>query len=470
MEKYKIIFLMALLFAAFIYSKAQGPENGMIKGSLSDEQGKALSSATVVLKKAKDSSICRTALSDEKGVFLIGSVEKGNYFIEISMQGFVKEQKSDLSVDEAHPVADLGPIVLKNAARLLQDVIIRGDLPLIERQIDRTVVNVAQNITNDGVTVLELMQKLPGVQVTPDGQISMNGKSGVNVYIDGKPTYLSAEDLANLLTGMPASNIQKIEIMSNPSSRYDAAGTGGIINIIRKKNRKEGWNGSITGSLGQGYYDKYNGGFTISYKNEKYSLFLNNSYSYNKSYFNKTVISDILNADGSLSAEQASDNDAINASRTYRPTVGIDLYLSKKTTLDLSGTAGLGSSSEQTLSGMDVSDSVREKTNHIHFISGIQDKPFNYSAGMQLSHAFDSLGRAFTIDIDHAYYRNDPVQNNLDTLEDAHNSYISETDALLLQHRRLGIYAAKGGLCAAAVKQNKAGDGRKVELCKGEQR
>ncbi len=97
---------------------------------------------------------------------------------------------------------------------------------------------------------------------------------GVNVYMDGKPTYLSATDLATLLSGMPASSIQRIEIMTNPPAKYDASGTSGIINIVRKKNHKAGFNGSVNGSLGEGHYGKYNSGVTLSYKNDHYNLFL----------------------------------------------------------------------------------------------------------------------------------------------------------------------------------------------------
>jgi len=335
-----------------------------------------------------------------------------------------------------------GKTVSKDSVRTLKTVTVTASRPLIERQIDKTVVNVAQSITSEGSTVLELMQKLPGVQMGSDGQITMNGKGGVNVYIDGKPSYLSSGDLASLLGGMPASNIQKIEIMSNPSSKYDAAGTGGIINIVRKKNRKEGWNGSVNGSFGQAFYERYNGGFTLSYKNEKYNLFINNSYTFSKSLFNRTVDSHILNADNSPLTEQVSGNDAISTGRNYRPTIGLDLYLSRRTTLTFSGTAGFGSSDNRTLSGMDILDSAGNKINRLDFTSGLKDHPINYSASLQLTHQLDTAGKTFTIDLDHADYRNYPTQGNQSVLNDPHDNFISETDVLLVQRRKLDIYAA----------------------------
>jgi hypothetical protein len=437
----KMLMLLSILIFTTALLKAQTTDKGAIKGSIIDEQKTSLPYATVVLKKAKDSSIYRTALSSYKGAFAFTGIKAGNYFIEISMIGFEKFIKPDVTVDDTE--TDLGVLTLKKATNMLAGVTIKAEVPLIERQIDKTVVNVENSITSEGSTVLEVMQKLPGVQVSPDGQISLNGKSGVNVYIDGKATYLSSEDLANLLSGMQSSSVQKIEIITNPSAKFDAAGTGGIINIVKKKNRKEGLNGSVNGSVGEGHYGKYNGGFTLSYKNENYNLFFNNTYGYNKGFFNKTVTSDILNANNSLFTEEASNNNNIDISKSYRPSLGIDFYLSKKTVLTFSGTAGLGLSNDQTTSQMDILDSIRTKTNHEGFTSTVKDKPFNYTTGIQLVHQLDTAGKELTIDADYSDYRNNASQYNLTNLYDAGGNFLNETNALLQQHRKLNIYAAK---------------------------
>ncbi|HEY2583038.1 MAG TPA: TonB-dependent receptor, partial [Mucilaginibacter sp.] len=229
----KRIILLLLFSFSLVPAKAQSPDKGIIKGSVADEQKMTLSYATIILKKAKDSSIYRTALSSDRGTFSFNSLKQGDYFIEISMIGFEKLIKTGITMNDKE--TDLGILILKKSTNMLTGVTVKVEAPFIERQIDKTVVNVENSITSTGLTVLEVMQKLPGVQVTPDGQISLNGKSGVNVYIDGKATYLSSDDLANLLSGMSSSSIQKIEIITNPSAKFDAAGTGGIINIVKKK-------------------------------------------------------------------------------------------------------------------------------------------------------------------------------------------------------------------------------------------
>jgi len=341
------------------------------------------------------------------------------------------------------PVAAQTSTTKPDSSKTLQRVTIKANIPLVVHQLDKTVVNIGQNITTEGMTAWEALRKLPGVQVTPDGQITLNGKPGVNVLIDGKTTYLSAGDLPALLDGMQASGIQRIELMSNPSAKYDAAGTGGIINIIRKKNSKAGLNGSVNAGVTQGYYDSYNGGFTLNYKNDRFNLFVNNTYGYNKRFSAGNLNSAISGTDNQLLTDQVSYNKSTNTARTDRPTLDLDIYLSKRTTLTLSGTAGFGSTMNGLVSAMDILDSLGSKVNHLAYTSNLKDNPFNYTAGVQLVRQLDTAGRSITINADHSEYRNYPLQSTYSTLDDATGNFISETDNRLVQHRQLDIYAAK---------------------------
>ena len=340
------------------------------------------------------------------------------------------------SPDSVHPVSP-------DSARTLTRVTVTGTKPAIQRQLDKTVVNIDRLITSEGSTVLETMQHLPGVQVTADGEVSINGKSGVNVYIDGKPTHLSAADLAALLSGISASSIQKIEIMTNPPARYDASGTASIINIVRKKNRKPGFNGTVNGSLIQGHYGRYTGGITAGYKDDHINLFFNDTYTYNRTLFGRHVTSDILDANQSLLTEEVSDNPNTTTRRTDRPTAGIDWYASARTTLSLSATGGFGSFDDATISGLDIYDGNKVRTNHEDFTSRRTDHPYNYTTTFQWAQQLDTLGQAVTIDLDYSGFTNHPVQANRGTLYDTSHNFIGETDALLLQYRGLHIYSAQ---------------------------
>ena len=152
---------------------------------------------------------------------------------------------------------------------------------MIEQKIDRTVVNVEAAVTNTGSSALEVLEKSPGVQVDKDGNISLKGKQGVIILLDGRPSYLTGQELANMLKGMQASQLEQIEIMTNPPAKYDAAGNSGVINIKTKKNKAKGFNGSVTAGVGQGMYFKTNENLSLNYRKGKVNLFSN--YSFGKS-------------------------------------------------------------------------------------------------------------------------------------------------------------------------------------------
>ena len=444
MSKYFKRIAMIIAGLAFFGNlvKAQLPVTGSVKGCVIDEKKATLPSATIVIKNEQDTSFARSALSNDKGIFEFTAVKAGSYRISVSMVGFETLSKAGILITSGRKIVDLGDLLLKNKTTMLNGVTIKAETPLVERLIDKTVVNVDQNITNEGLSVLEVMKKLPGVQMTEDGHVALNGKSGINVLIDGKSTYLSSQDLASLLGGMPSSNIQKIEIMTNPSAKYDASGNAGIINIIKKRNHREGLTGSVNGNVSQGYYGHYGGGVSLSYKTETYNLTVFNSYTFNKNFANRTVTTDALD-NSNLLSEQASNNDNINSSRSYMPSLGLDLYLSKQTTLSFIGNAGTQSSNDVTLSNMNILDGNRALINTEHFSATNTDKPFNYRTGLSLVHKLDTLGKEFSIDLDYASYRNNPQQLNYTTLNDASGNFLNQTDVYLDQSRQLHIYAVK---------------------------
>ncbi|HEY4290521.1 MAG TPA: outer membrane beta-barrel protein [Puia sp.] len=157
----------------------------------------------------------------------------------------------------------------------LQKVTVTGRKPLIERKQGKTIVNVEASVTNTGSTVLEVLEKSPGVTVDRNGGLTLNGKPGVLVMIDDKPTYLSGDDLNNLLSSMSSTQVSQIELISNPTAKYDASGNAGIINIKTKKNKNNGFNGSFTTSYGQGVYPKSNNSLVLNYRVGRINTFLN---------------------------------------------------------------------------------------------------------------------------------------------------------------------------------------------------
>ena len=416
---------------------------GIIKGSVTDEKNLPLMAVTVKLKISTDSVLYKSISTDQSGSFLFSNIPYGNYLMEVDLIGYNKATRSGLIISQIDTAINLGIITLIPSTKTLSGVEIKAQAPLIEKQIDKTVVNVDQNIANTGTNALELLKKLPGVQVSPDGQITLNGKSGVNVTIDGKTTYLSADDLTNLLTNTPSSDIGKIEIMTNPSSKYDAAGTGGIINIIRKKNSKSGLNGTVTGSFGRGHFERENGSMVLSYKNDKYNLYLNNSYGYNKTLPGiSNTIADIMN-NNTLLTEEISTNSRGNTNQAYNSTAGLDLYLSKKTTLTVSGNISDRGATENIGSSVTSFDGSHNQTGSENFTAINKDKPFNYTTGIQLVHKLDTAGRQWSADADYSSYRYRPGQYNTTINYDASGNLLSQDNVFIDELRTLHIFGAR---------------------------
>lgn len=432
-----------VLFTFTCSAQAQPFTKGVIKGAVENEQHAAVPNATIILRKAADSAVYRTAFATDKGTFAFNSIAEGSYFIEITGTGFEKIVSDIIQINAAKPETDLGVLTFKNYLKVLTGVTVKSQPPLIERKIDRTVVNIENSITSEGSTALEVMQKLPGVQVTEDGAITLNGKSGVNVFIDGKATYLTSAELANLLRGMSSSAIQKIEIMTKPSAKFDASGTGGVINIVKKRNRKEGLNGTVTGGFGWGNYARYNTGISMSYKNKGYNLFTNLAYLYNKTIFKSNITSDVYDPLNNLYAEQISQNSTLRAPKSFTPSAGIEFYLSPRTTLSLAAGGSIQVAKNKISSFLNDLDGNRVKTGTLDFVNNIKERPFNYTTSLRIVHQLDTTGKELSFDFDYSKYRSRVNQDITKLFYDATGGFSSRENSLLNQNRYLYIYAGR---------------------------
>ncbi|HEY4111405.1 outer membrane beta-barrel protein [Puia sp.] len=329
-------------------------------------------------------------------------------------------------------------------AKTLKAATITRPGPLVQRQIDRIVIHVDRQIINSGMTALEMIRQLPGVQMTDEGQVSLNGRAGANIFIDGKPTQLSADDLASLLRGMSSSSVEQVEIMTNPPAKYDAAGTGGIINIVRKKNKEEGWNGNLSGNVGEGHYPRYGGSLLINCKTNRYNLFLNYSYNYNKSLLGGNSTAELLKG-GQLLTRQVSANQRTSTARANHGLAGIDWYLTKRTTLTLSANGGSRTESERVNSLLSVfpAGGGGSGGGGQSFTALNADHPVNYTTGLQLRHLLDTTGSEFSIDADYSEFHYWPGQYNATLFLGPTGDLQGRSDVFLDQTRVLRIAGAR---------------------------
>ncbi len=291
----------------------------------------------------------------------------------------------------------------------LKEVKVVARKKLIEQKIDRTVINVDAAVTNAGTSVLDVLEKSPGVQVDKDGNISLKGKQGVMVMLDGRPTYLSGQELANLLRGMESSQVEQIEIMTNPPAKYDASGNSGVINIKTKKNKMKGFNGSVTAGASQGRYFKTNESLSLNYRSGKINLFSNYSFGRYDGFQQLDIYRRYRTEDEATRAifEQVSFQRRTNTNNNLK--IGMDYYLTKKTTLGIvtSGFANPSRSNGFNKSYLKDPQSVIDSI--VESRSAISDFWKNGSVNLNVRHTYDSSGRELTADVDLVMY---DVSNN----------------------------------------------------------
>lgn len=419
-----------LLFSGSLVNAQQ--KLGKTTGEVVDENNAPLPFVQVTLKNSRDSSTVKTVLANEKGYFAF-EAPMGKYLIELRMMGYGTFYSKVFAIDNAETTL-LGALQLRPAVTQLATVNIAAPLPFIERRADKLIVNL--NGLGSGAPIMEVMNQLPGVTVTPDDRISLNGKS-VQIYIDGKATTLSAEALSGLLKGISSSAIQKVELIAQPSAKYDAAGNGAIINIIRKRNYKAGLNGNIYAGGGKGTFGKTNGGINLNYKGKVYNLLLNFDYNYNKYFYDSYIASTFYNA-GTIIGQSISDIKSTRTNANYTPNLGMDFYLSKRTTLSASVKPGFQTFSRDGLANIS-SDQAGNAIAQSQFVNLVDIRATNFSSGLRLQHQIDTIGRELTIDLD--YYRygnyNDQANRTL-TFNPA-----SDLASVVAQDRVFDVYALK---------------------------
>lgn len=320
-----LISLSLFTFLAFAQTK------GRITGVIKDESGKRLPSVTVSLLKAKDSALVKVGVSDKEGAYEFVNISEGKYIITASSIGFAKVTSQAFNV-VGDKTIEVPYFTLHRRATAMAEVTVQARRPLIENKIDKMVVNVDASPTNAGATAMEVLEKFPGITVDRDGNISLKGKQGIIVLMDGKQTYLSGQDLANLLRNMPASQLDQIEIMTQPSAKFDASGNSGIINLRTKKNAQMGFNGSISLSYVQGKYPKSPNSFNFNYKKGKINVFTNLSYSYWSGFSDQNILRRFRN-NGNIESVFDQKADQKNSSHNYSGRIGLDYTIDKKTTI-----------------------------------------------------------------------------------------------------------------------------------------
>ena len=420
-----LVFLFSTMFA-----NAQ-EKFGKVTGKVVDESGGAFPLVQVTLQSSRDSGTVKVVLANDQGHFAF-EIPEGKYLIELKMMGHETVYSEVFDIVIAQTVS-LGALPIKPIATELAAVTISAPRPFIERRADKLIVNL--NGLGSGAPIMEVMGQLPGVTITPDDRISLNGKS-VQIYIDGKATTLSSEALSGLLKGISSSAIQKVELIAQPSAKYDAAGNGAIINIIRKSNYKAGLNGNVYVGGGKGTFGKANGGINLNYKRKAYNLLLNLDYNYNKYFYNSYIVSNFLDANGATTGQMVSAIKSTRTSANYTPNLGMDFYLSKRTTLSASVKPGFQMLDRDGVANI---NSTGNSIVQSQFVNPVAIRASSFSSGLRLQHQIDTLGRELAVDLDYYRYENHNDQHNRTITFNP----VSDEPSVVAQDRIFDVYALK---------------------------
>ena len=331
------LFTFFLLSSFFTFSQTNG--TGSIDGRVLDSVSKNPLEYTMVrIYSQTDSSVVSGIYTDENGSFVWEYIKYGKYYIVISNPDYKSKTIPNISLSPDKNLRKLGTIALVTSVRQLDEVVIQQDKNALQLGLDKKVYNVGEDIASSGGNVTDVLNNVPSVEIDQDGAISLRGDGNVTVLIDGKPSNMSGGNGKSVLEGIPASSIERIEIVTNPSAKYDPDGTSGIINIVLKKNVKRGINGNVAATVGTG--NLYTGSLGLNLRNTRFNLYGNYAYSCRDGYRNNFSDLNQYSGDTTVSLNQMRYGGDLNITHTAK--IGMDVYVKDRNTLSwsIAGNAG----------------------------------------------------------------------------------------------------------------------------------
>lgn len=430
------IFLLLTALLIQIISAAQTIEaKGKISLAVLTDSQKPVENATIELLRSNDSVLVKTAVSDGNGKADLEDIKPGAYLVKGSAVGHHAGFSSVITISAEQLIVTLPALTLKpKKSTELQAVVVNSRKPFIQKLADRIVVNVENSIVSAGSTALDVMERSPGITVDNNDVISLRGRSGVIIMIDGKPSPMTGADLSNYLRNLPSSAIERIDIITNPSAKYEAAGNSGIIDIRLKKDQRMGSNGTFTTGYGQGIYPKANAGASFNYRNKKWNLFGNYNYNYRKN-LNHLIINRNFFTNGVLTGSDDKDNNAVMPFNGNTVRLGADFFAGKKTVMGVVVNSNflhfLRKAEIKTIkndaSGQPLSQFFSEARNN--------DQNGNTVGNFNLKHRFDSAGKELTVDLDYGRFQTRSITNTSTAFYDL-NGYKTSIDDILLGNQR----------------------------------
>ncbi|MGY3054888.1 outer membrane receptor protein involved in Fe transport [Pedobacter sp. UYEF25] len=388
--KTNLLTITLLLFA--LCSSAQKSNLGKITGVLKDAKTQeTIPFATAVLLNPTTQAKVKIVQTDVNGAFTITNIPLGKYTFKISYVGYQTMVRSNVEFTSTIQTLSFGNIQMTSGkGNVLSEVQVNGKKAAIQLGIDKKIFAVDQSLVSEGGSASDVLQNVPSIQTDIDGNVSLRGSTGVKVLIDGKQSLIAGGDITQILQSIPASSIESVEVITNPSSKYDAEGQSGIINIVLKKNTKLGFNGSV--ALTAGNKDNYNAGTNLSFQNSKVNLYANYSYRYGNRYFGGFQNIDYFKSVQGISfADQLTNSRSTDKGNNVK--AGIDYYITDKSVVSFSG-------------GFNSRDNNRNELIDISQLDSIL-QPVKFS---NRNNRTDGTGNSYDLNLDYSQKFNKPKE------------------------------------------------------------
>jgi len=460
-----IIVALGMLIGCHFALFAQQPNStGKITLTITDNAGKPLPFTTVMLKKVKDSALVKGEMTIENGSCAFEKIANGHYFIQASQMGYTTSYSTAFQVDAAHKTIALGHMQLPPLGKNLQAVNVTAQKPFIESSAGKTVMNIENSVSAAGNTALDLLRRAPGVQVDNNENVTLKGQS-VTVMIDGKLTYLSGEQLTNLLKTTPGESIASIEILTSPSAKYDASGNGGLINIKTKKGKLTGVNGNISATLTQAKYGRYGISGNVNWRTQKFNLFGN----FDQGDYPRMVTRDykrsVKEGDGSTTFMQQGVFQRNRFKNNYLK-VGLDYFINDKHTIGVLANGFKNAFSNQIYSNTNLGRPAMPPDSTVNSLTVNDNKFDNIAVNLNYKGVLDTAGgREISFDADYAQFNNHRFMQLNDSLYDAHTKINRNPNSIrTIGGTQVIIKSLKADLSWPLGKESKLEAGAKVSF------
>lgn len=410
-----IVIFIFCFFTIFI-SQAQEAE---IKGKVRDAKtNEALEFANIALLSLRDSSLVTGTTADFEGNFSFKSTS-GKFLLRV---GFIGYDHTFKTIEVKDRQLNLGNIKLQQGEKTLDEVTVVGVTSMFESDIDKRVYNVENNILAEGASASELLNTLPSIQINEEGGITMRGSGNVLIYINGRPTNLTSEETENILAQFPANSIKNIELITNPSSRYDAQGVGGIINLVLKKDGRMGSHGQVNASVGT--RDKYQAGFSMNYGSEKWLINSSYNYQYRTLFENSESLRSTTDPNASPFLDQ--DFYTLNKPQNHLINLGVDHYVNENLVLGVYGRFSISSRDRKRTYNQRHQDINRNLDSLFVRRLNEEQSARNLEIGTTMDMELDTLGQKLLTSFSYAYNEQERTENFDQGFFDSDNQEVGE--------------------------------------------